>query len=376
MPQEKPTSFSYKDAVSTDLSDHLTKTEATPDLNHYSGLHFSNVDQKPSDTPAPTKPVYKAERLAFPGIFESVETSFRIKLEAILTDIYTKAATENLLPSLEYLYTQLNLLRKETHEEIWKSAAKKVILSHPISKIIFRDPCTKHSFDKPRGYPGDAALLDYFYQDTNSTNPIQAYTVTRPSGEALRDRIRIIASRIDEITENAPNSTVLSIACGHLHEAEYSKMVQSKKLSQFLALDHDPETLKKVQEKYSSLNITTQELSVFSLIKGHSHFQENSFNFVYAAGLYDYLSPRMAQKLTSIMFKLLKPGGYLLVSNFVHDTVDRGYMETFMDWFLIYREFPEMETLSQDIPFEHMKRKTLFRGGNNTILYLEIQKKD
>jgi hypothetical protein len=34
---------------------------------------------------------------------------------------------------------------------------------------------------------------------------------------------------------------------------------------------------------------------------------------------------------------MLKPGGRLLVANFLHDLPNVGYMESFMGWPLIYR---------------------------------------
>jgi len=46
-----------------------------------------------------------------------------------------------------------------------------------------------------------------------------------------------------------------------------------------------------------------------------------------AAGLFDYLLQRLAQRLTRAMFDLLHPGGRMLVTNFVPLIPDIGYME-------------------------------------------------
>ena len=76
-------------------------------------------------------------------------------------DVFYKNLTKD---KIDPLFRFLNEIRLSTNKAEWKALLNKVILAHPISKLLHQDPCTHHSFTKPRGYPGDADLLDFFYR--------------------------------------------------------------------------------------------------------------------------------------------------------------------------------------------------------------------
>jgi hypothetical protein len=95
---------------------------------------------------------------------------------------------------------------------------------------------------------------------------------------------------------------------------------------------------------------------------------------VYAAGLYDYLSQSFATRLTKVMFDMLRSGGKLLVANFVPNHAEVGYMETFMQWHLIYRTEHKLAALADEIPPSEIAFKRTFLEENGNILFLEIIK--
>ncbi len=66
--------------------------------------------------------------------------------------------------------------------------------------------------------------------------------------------------------------------------------------------------------------------------------RDQDLDLVYAAGLYDYLPDSIAQALTARMFAMLKPGGRCYLVNFAPETYDIAYMDSYMDWQLIYRD--------------------------------------
>ena len=76
------------------------------------------------------------------------------------------------------------------------------------------------------------------------------------------------------------------------------------------------------------------------------------FDFIYAAGLYDYLPPPIAEALAALTFGMLKSGGRLLISNAIDTVKDAGYMELFMDWWLVYRSSDEVSSLLSRLPSE------------------------
>ncbi len=83
--------------------------------------------------------------------------------------------------------------------------------------------------------------------------------------------------------------------------------------------------------------------SVRDLLTGN--LQYANFDLVYAAGLFDYLTEKVARALVARMVTFLKRGGTLLIANFASGLTDAGYMEAFMDWRLTYRTRDQMRSL-------------------------------
>jgi hypothetical protein len=163
----------------------------------------------------------------------------------------------------------------------------------------------------------------------------------------------------------------LSIACGHLREAQLSQAVQNKAISQFIALDQDPLSLELIKTELSGYGITTQCNSVTSILRRKLTYE--NLDFVYSAGLYDYLSQSTAIRLTALLFSMLRPGGKLLVANFVpHDSI--GYMETFMQWFLIYRTPEQVAEFTKEIEPEQIAQQQMFYDEHQNIIFLELIK--
>ena len=69
------------------------------------------------------------------------------------------------------------------------------------------------------------------------------------------------------------------------------------------------------------------------------------FDFVYSAGLFDYLSDQICRRLVDVMYEWVAPGGLLLVTNVEPSNPLRNGMEHLLDWHLIYRTAAQMRTL-------------------------------
>jgi len=54
---------------------------------------------------------------------------------------------------------------------------KSACQDHPIAKIILEDPYVRRAFDKPRGYAGDAVMLDFIYKPGQvNASPLGCHT--------------------------------------------------------------------------------------------------------------------------------------------------------------------------------------------------------
>jgi len=273
---------------------------------------------------------------------------------------------------------------QEIHHNLSKQETQnfaRLCLNHPLKKIIHQDPLTFRSFSKPRGYPGDAILLDYIYKENyideelEEASPlgqkIYEYTFSTSACRAVRERRNFIAQKIDEMANQKREPHILSLACGHLNEAHYIQAFPKKLIGRFVACDQDLESLKRVEKKFSKYKIECHSGKIEEFAKCLA--EVGQFDLIYALGLFDYLPQKTAQELTKIMFNALNPGGTILIANFRPDIKERGYMETFMDWFLFYRDEPEMNDLSAEISSKDYSQKT-FIEKNNDIIFLEIEK--
>lgn len=74
---------------------------------------------------------------------------------------------------------------------------------------------------------------------------------------------------------------------------------------------------------------------------------------------------------------MLKPNGKLLVANFTHETKDIGFMEVFMNWYLIYRTRGDMEQIAGVLPKNEVAEIQIYPellNENNRVIYLQITK--
>ncbi len=217
---------------------------------------------------------------------------------------------------------------------------------HPVHKIAQEDPFTKRCRDKPRGYAGDAVMLDYVYSRTapDGTSVIGKhwfdFTTAGSMALSVRYRRSLLHAMIDDTVSRNADYQILSVASGHCRELDESLVLSDRFAGKFVALDQDTESCKFVSTHHASrANGRIQVINepVKTILKTGIPESENRFHLIYSAGLYDYLDERAATALTASLLKMLRPGGQLVIANFVPESQGRGYATTFMDWHLIYR---------------------------------------
>lgn len=280
---------------------------------------------------------------------------------------------------LDELFDEL-LNRREQEPQDWPAYAQSC-LSHPVCGLLHQDPFTYRAFAKPRGYAGDAVMMDYIYgrgeageaarEATPLGRAIFQYMGTRPSAKAVRYRRRLLADLIDRVADRG-GSSVLAIAAGHLREVELSAAVQNGKLQEFVAVDQDESSLSVVAREYAHLGVRAMPGSVRHILAGKAKLGQ--YDFVYAAGLFDYLNGPTAAALTCRMFELTRPGGLMLIPNFLTGIRDVGYMESFMDWHLVYRNHADMQALAAALPSSAVADCQIFDDSEDTITYLLVAK--
>ena len=282
---------------------------------------------------------------------------------------------------VERLAGNLHKLRNSSGHDVWQKLIP-IAQSHPVSEYLLQDPFTKWSFEKPRGYSGDASLLDIYYKHpaandfiascTDLGREIYAYTSEAASSVAGRERRDILAKTVDEAAAKTEKAEVLAVACGHLRESEHSLALKAGTLGRWVALDQDPISVDIVKNANEGTAIEPIVGNVSGLMR--RSYQLGSFDLVYASGLYDYLPRAIAVRLTQRLFELVKPGGEFLFANFSDEITTDGYMETFMDWPLILRADNDMWDIVNAAVDRNKVTAEVFYGSNRNIVYGKIRK--
>ena len=139
---------------------------------------------------------------------------------------------------LDDLFGGLALLRRGSAPESWRAAIAEC-RRHPLLNQLHEDPFTRRAFAKPRGYAGDAVMLDYVYGReelwpepvaTPLGRAIFRYTTLAPAAEGVRARRGFMADLLDRLAETIGHPHVLSVAAGHLREANLAAAVRRRRL--------------------------------------------------------------------------------------------------------------------------------------------------
>ena len=301
----------------------------------------------------------------------------------VATDLFDDTceliAQGHFAPAMDTMIAGLLQLRAIYPVEQWRQFSQYDCLHHPVKEIAHADPMTRRAFLKPRGYPGDAGILDLIYRavplpsDTSDIGAVvNRFTTSHPACVSVRARRDLLARVIDDAAERVERPRILSVACGHLREAQASRAVSRGRVGDFFALDQDKESLALIDRELGAFGVRTMAESVRGLVTGRVDLAD--LDLAYAAGLYDYLGLPVATAVTRSMLHMVKPGGRVLVANFAPDLIDIGYMETFMAWNLIYRDEQAMMEIAAGLPRDEVASTRVFRDTDTNIVYLEVTK--
>ncbi len=313
-------------------------------------------------------------------------------LHFTLDAVYDRLVTGDVEAGLDSLFSLLNCKRRSESRDGWKSWVESCALRHPVAHILQGEPFTSSAFGKPRGFAGDAGTLDYMYgallpelrrQPPAFFSPLSAsvhgyITARRPSAHAVAGRCRFFGRAIDETAivshSGKGRARVLAVAAGHFRERFLSRAVHDGTIAEVVALDQDSLAVAEMQRSCSGTPVTPVKGSVRGLLSGALRLGQ--FDLVYAAGLFDYLSDKVAVALLESALGLLHPGGRVIVVNFVPEHPDWGFMESYMDWHLTYRSESDMRKLSDAITQDEGRTSRTWTDPTGSLAFLEITRSE
>lgn len=106
-------------------------------------------------------------------------------LHAMLDTTHRRIQAGEVTDAMIHLVGRLCHLRLANDEDYWQQVVRPACEQHPLRDVFLQDPLTRRTREKPRGYAGDAVMLDQLYY---RVPPPSAYP-DRRAGVCLHQRI-------------------------------------------------------------------------------------------------------------------------------------------------------------------------------------------
>jgi len=263
--------------------------------------------------------------------------------------------------------------------------AKRIL--HP---LVLCSPFMHRTYRKPLGYAGDYEMvrmmtLDPFQGSSLFAKLLNTFFLNTPPVVAHRNRIDTLVRHLEAETlqpaQTGRRAKIFNLGCGPAAEIQrFMEHSKRSSLVDFTLLDFNDETAAFAQQTLNRIKnqngrgtgLQVIKKSVTQLIKSSAQFQAGSYDLVYCAGLFDYLSDNVSTMLLEIFYELAAPGGLVLVSNVEASNPSRGWMECVVDWHLVYRNAAQMRDLiPKNISRDDVR---VFSEVSSVNIFAEIRK--
>lgn len=262
----------------------------------------------------------------------------------------------------------------------WHDFAKRSPLVKRWRYFLALDPYTRWGQFKPRGYAGDATLMDFAYghpsilSEISASGPIgaQIYNQTSraPQSASARQRIGLIAAEIDALASSENKHVIMSIASGHARELESIEECTRTKLSCFIAVDADAQSFVEAEKSAGKINFTGIRRNVIKSALSDLP----TASLVYSLGLFDYLNENDAEAVLLKIWDQTKSGGKTIIANLSPAATNLGYCEAIMDWWMIPRSEESLQKLGASIATKRVNVSKINVERHGCFNYLKMEK--
>ncbi|MDJ0385948.1 hypothetical protein [Streptomyces sp. G-G2] len=294
----------------------------------------------------------------------------------ILDDSHKEMKAGSVMGPLTRLHGWLGDQRRFLTAAQWHEL-REAVSAHPLASLLRQDPLIGRAFRKPRGYAGDAEMMDMIYGMGTVPSPgegvlaeLHSFAVGIAAFRSVRYRREAFRTRLDESAARTPGLTVASVGAGHLREVEDSRALRDGELGGYAAFDQDPESLAEIDRAYGRYGVRTFSRRVREVIT--DGVLPERVDLIHAGGLYDYLTDRTAVPLTRSLVASLRPAGTLMIANIVPTCRDIAYLEAVMDWPLVHRDEKDMRALLEEVPDGRVADLALHRDPDDVMTFMTV----
>jgi extracellular factor (EF) 3-hydroxypalmitic acid methyl ester biosynthesis protein len=326
------------------------------------------------------------------GVDVGIRTTVTRSREELEREVFSKVnerVVEEVVPMMED-FEQVALQVPDDDAAVHKSYVRREL--HP---IVLCSPFVYRTYTKPLGYAGDYEMVNMMLRDpfegASAFAKLLNYAMMQSEPVvAHRNRIDYLVEMLDSAAKSRigrGRTKVFNLGCGPAVEVERLLLEhEASDLLEFDLLDFNADTIDYTRRRLEDgrlkggreTKIRYHQKSVHQILRAAS--QEDGrrelgrYDVVYCAGLFDYLSQRVCQRLVELFCSMALPGGLVVVTNVSDDNPRKRFMEYLVEWNLIYRGKREMESL---IPRNREFARTELKADPTGVnLFLEIEMKD
>ncbi|MCB1210108.1 MAG: class I SAM-dependent methyltransferase [Verrucomicrobiales bacterium] len=250
-------------------------------------------------------------------------------------------------------YAGLNRLIRRTGDEIRTGMIDQVQVKEKLTAISlqhFAGTLQANAISKPHGYSGDFEMIDAIYRLAVSPEPRlrrwDLFFHAQSAPCAVRNRKIYFMQLLDALMVKHAGQRrvikVLNVGSGPARDVFEWLCTHPKAEVRFECVDLDPKAISFGRTLCSPFGARV----MFHHQNALKSVPSAGYDLVWCAGLFDYLSGRVATRLLRALLAVAATGAEVVVGNFSQFNPSRDYMEIFGDWFLEHRSEGEMREIA------------------------------
>ena len=326
---------------------------------------------------------------------DQVELSLRAATNGDFVKVEREAVHEltgQILPAIDSLGDRFEDIA--TKLDAGARAAHVYFTRRQLHSLLLCSPFASRTYHKPLGYAGDYEMVNMIVRNPYEggslfAKVINAWFLNQLPAQAHRNRIKILKHRL--VVESARmarfgrKAQIFNLGCGPAGEVQaFLKEEVVCENADFTLLDFNEETIKNTSALLHNIRrhfhrntpIQMVQRSVQQILKEAAKPMpskaDGKYDFLYCAGLFDYLPDRVCKQLMNVFYQWLAPGGLLLVTNVDGTRPFHNKLEFILDWNLLYRNGRQMLALRPDGAAEDICKVVADETAVN--VFLEIRK--
>jgi extracellular factor (EF) 3-hydroxypalmitic acid methyl ester biosynthesis protein len=330
---------------------------------------------------------------------DKVELNTRTVAEPLRTHLQSETlekAAPSIVRAIDAFIEQFEVFAATLAD--WQHPLYQSHLRRNLHPLILVSPFARRAYTKPLGYAGDYGMVNMMLHpaaegDTLFAKAVNLWLLGQAPAQAHRNRVALLEKQLLEETlrvrKTGTVAKVLNLGCGPAEEVQRFLGTQSvHHFADFTLVDFNEETLEYVRRIMKDVSpslpmpasVRLVRKSVLQILKdrGRSLLPSSGelYDYIYCAGLFDYLQRDVCKQIMAVFYAMLAPGGLLLATN-ATETLNssrpfRFSMEYLLDWHLIYRDRDEfLAVVPDDASPENV---AVSMEGTGVNLFLKIRK--